>query len=39
MIISDTSPLMNLAVVGHLELLHELYDMVMIPEAVGTSNY
>jgi predicted nucleic acid-binding protein len=34
MIISDTSPLMNLAVVGHLELLHELYDTVIIPEVV-----
>ena len=34
MIISDTSPLMNLAVVGYLELLHELYDAVIIPEAV-----
>ena len=33
-IVSDTSPLMNLAVVGHLELLHELYDTVIIPEAV-----
>jgi predicted nucleic acid-binding protein len=33
-ILSDTSPLMNLAVVGHLELLHELYDTVIIPEAV-----
>jgi predicted nucleic acid-binding protein len=33
-IVSDTSPLMNLAVVSHLELLHALYDTVLIPEAV-----
>jgi predicted nucleic acid-binding protein len=33
-IVSDTSPLMNLAVVGHLQLLHQLYDTVIIPEAV-----
>lgn len=33
-IVSDTSPLMNLAVVGHLELLHELYTTVITPEAV-----
>ena len=34
LIISDTSPLMNLAVVGYLELLQQLYDTVIIPEAV-----
>ena len=33
-IVSDTSPLMNLAVVGHLQLLHQLYATVLIPEAV-----
>ena len=33
-IVNDTSPLMNLAVVGCLELLHALYDTVLIPEAV-----
>jgi hypothetical protein len=33
-IVSDTSPLMNLAVVGHLQFLHQLYDTVIIPEAV-----
>ena len=33
-VVSDTSPLMNLAVVGQLQLLHQLYDTVIIPEAV-----
>jgi predicted nucleic acid-binding protein len=33
-VVSDTSPLMNLAVVGHLELLDQLYDTVLIPEGV-----
>lgn len=33
-IVSDTSPLMNLAVVGHLQLLHQLYATVIIPETV-----
>jgi predicted nucleic acid-binding protein len=33
-VVSDTSPLMNLAVVAHLHLLHHLYDTVIIPEAV-----
>jgi predicted nucleic acid-binding protein len=33
-IVSDTSSLMNLAVVGHLQLLHQLYATVLIPEAV-----
>ena len=33
-VVSDTSPLMNLAVVAHLQLLHHLYDTVIIPEAV-----
>jgi predicted nucleic acid-binding protein len=33
-IVSDTSPLMNLAVVGQLQFLHQLYDTVIIPEAV-----
>ncbi len=34
MIVSDTSPLMNLAVVGHLHLLHDLYGTIVIPEAI-----
>ena len=33
-IVSDTSPLMNLAVVGYLQLLHQLYATVLIPAAV-----
>jgi predicted nucleic acid-binding protein len=33
-IISDTTSLTNLAAVGHLELLHQLYDQVIIPQAV-----
>lgn len=33
-VVSDTSPLMNLAVVEHLHLLHQLYDTVLIPDAV-----
>jgi len=33
-IVSDTSPLMNLAVVGQLQLLQQLYDTVIIPGAV-----
>lgn len=34
-IVSDTSPLMNLAVVGHLQFLHQLYDTVIIPEVAA----
>jgi predicted nucleic acid-binding protein len=33
-VVSDTSPLMNLAVVAHLHLLHQLYETVLIPDAV-----
>jgi predicted nucleic acid-binding protein len=33
-IVSDTSPIINLAVVGQLNLLHQLYDEVVIPAAV-----
>ena len=33
-IVSDTSPLMNLAVIGQLQLLHQLYDTVLLPDAV-----
>jgi predicted nucleic acid-binding protein len=33
-VVSNTSPLINLAVVGRLELLHQLYGEVIIPQAV-----
>ena len=34
-VVSDTSPLTNLAIVGHLELLKDLYCQVLIPTAVA----
>lgn len=33
-VVSNTSPLINLARVGQLDLLHQLYGELMIPEAV-----
>jgi uncharacterized protein len=33
-IVSDTSPINNLAAINQLHLLHQLYGMVIIPEAV-----
>ena len=33
-IVSDTSPILSLALIGRLELLHDLYDTITIPEAV-----
>ena len=33
-IVSNTSPLINLAMIGELELLHKLYDTICIPQAV-----
>ena len=33
-IISDTSPIINLAVIGQLDLLQKLYGRVVIPQAV-----
>ena len=33
-VVSDASPLISLAVTGHLELLKNLYGQVLIPEAV-----
>ncbi|MEM7533215.1 MAG: element excision factor XisI family protein [Chloroflexota bacterium] len=33
-IVSNTSPLINLALVGHLNLLKKLYKKVLIPQAV-----
>ena len=34
MVVSDTSPLINLAAIGHLDLLRALYGKVRIPNAV-----
>ena len=33
-VISDTSPLLNLAIIGHLELLRALYGEIVIPQSV-----
>ncbi|MGD1927972.1 MAG: DUF3368 domain-containing protein [Leptolyngbyaceae cyanobacterium] len=33
-VVSDTSPINNLAAINHLNLLHQLYGTVFIPEAV-----
>jgi hypothetical protein len=33
-VVSDTSPLLSLALIGQLELLRELYGAITIPEAV-----
>lgn len=33
-VVSDTSPITNLASVGHLELLQQLYGQIVIPPAV-----
>ena len=33
-VVSDTSPLINLAAVGHLDLLRQLYQHVIIPQAI-----
>jgi uncharacterized protein len=33
-IVSDTSPINNLAAINYLHLLHQLYEKVVIPEAV-----
>jgi hypothetical protein len=33
-VISNTSPIVNLAAIGHLELLRQLYGQIAIPEAV-----
>ena len=35
MVVSNTSPLMNLAVIGRLGLIERLFDSVNIPEAVA----
>ncbi len=33
-VVSDTSPITNLAAVGQLDLLRQIYGQVIIPEAV-----
>jgi uncharacterized protein len=33
-VVSDTSPIINLATIGHLDLLHQLYADIVIPSAV-----
>jgi predicted nucleic acid-binding protein len=33
-VVSDTSPILSLALIGRLDLLHDLYGTIMIPEAV-----
>ena len=33
-VVSDTSPITNLAAAGHLDLLHVLYTEITIPEEV-----
>lgn len=33
-VVSNTSPIINLAVVGQLDLLHQLYGKVIVPRAV-----
>ncbi|MEH2361433.1 hypothetical protein [Nostoc sp.] len=34
-VVSDTSPLSSLAIVGYISLLREIYNTVIIPEAVA----
>jgi uncharacterized protein len=34
-IVSDTSPITNLALVGHLDILQHLYGSIVIPQAVA----
>ena len=33
-VVSDTSPITNLAAIGQLDLLRQIYGQVVIPEAV-----
>lgn len=33
-VVSDTSPLLNLALIGHLDLLRALYEQIIVPPAV-----
>ncbi|MEZ8220139.1 hypothetical protein GG496_000306 [Candidatus Fervidibacteria bacterium JGI MDM2 JNZ-1-D12] len=34
-VVSNTSPIMNLALIGRLDLLRTLYKQLLIPEAVS----
>ena len=33
-VVSDTSPITNLAAINQLDILHQLYGDIMIPQAV-----
>lgn len=33
-VVSDTSPINNLAAINQLQILHQLYEIILIPEAV-----
>jgi len=33
-VVSNTSPITNLAAIGRLDLLHQIYREVVVPEAV-----
>jgi len=33
-VVSDTSPILSLALIGRLDLLRDLYGAIMIPDAV-----
>lgn len=35
-VVSDTSPILSLALIGRLDLLHDLYQAIVIPAAVQT---
>jgi predicted nucleic acid-binding protein len=36
-VVSDTSPIINLAMIGHLDLLHQLYTDIVMPNIVMPS--
>ena len=38
-VVSNTSPIINLAVVGQLDLLRQLYGKVIIPQPVHNAAY
>lgn len=33
-VVSNTSPIINLAIIGQLELLHRIYETIIVPQAV-----